>query len=152
MRKAVEAITARPQLKRDVFARGDPQATVIVPSDRIEASLYELMAAYVTQRRREEQRHYNPGQRVEAFGLEAARDWLREVLPRLEQWTSLEQVAPARRGEDGPTQASFTASTLSASLELVKEGAMDVKQAEAFADLYLKRRGRGRGQVLELVP
>ena len=136
-RKAVEAITARPQLKRDVFARGDPQATVIVPSDRIDASLYELMAAYVTQRRREEQRHYNPGQRVEAFALEAARDWLREVLPRLEQWTSLEQVAPARRGEDGPTQASFTASTLSASLELVKEGAMDVKQAEAFAELYL---------------
>jgi segregation and condensation protein A len=61
-------------------------------------------------------------------------------------------VAPARLGEEGPTQASFTASTLSASLELVKEGAMDVKQAEAFADLYLKRRGRGRGQVLELVP
>ena len=150
MRKAVEAITARPQLKRDVFARGDPQATVIVPSDRIDASLYELMAAYVTQRRREERRHYNPGQRVEAFGLEAARDWLRDVLPRLEQWTLLEQVAPARRADDGPTQASFTASTLSASLELVKEGAMDVKQAEAFADLYLKR--RGRGHVLELVP
>ncbi|HST92270.1 MAG TPA: ScpA family protein, partial [Brevundimonas sp.] len=150
MRKAVEAITARPQLKRDVFTRGDPEATVIVPSDRIDASLYELMAAYVTQRRREGQRQYNPGQRVEAFGLEAARDWLRDFLPRLEQWTPLEDVAPARAAADGPTQASFTASTLSASLELVKEGAMDVKQADAFADLYLKR--RGRGQPLELVP
>ena len=150
MRKAVEAITSRPRLKRDVFTRGDPEALVIIPSDRIDASLYELMAAYVTQRRREEQRHYNPGQRVEAFALEAARDWLRDVLPRLEQWTPLEQVAPAQRGDDGPTQASFTASTLSASLELVKEGAMDVKQAEAFAELYLKR--RGMGQVLELVP
>lgn len=154
MRKAVEAITARPQLKRDVFTRGDPQATVIIPSDRVDASLYELMAAYVTQRRRDEQRRYNPGQRVEAFALEAARDWLRDVLPRLEQWTPLDQVAPARNGADGPTQASFTASTLSASLELVKEGAMDVKQAEAFADLYLKRRGQGSGmgQALELVP
>ncbi|MBI2260812.1 MAG: segregation/condensation protein A, partial [Caulobacterales bacterium] len=56
MRKAVEAITARPRLKRDVFTRGDPEALVIIPSDRIDASLYELMAAYVTQRRREEQR------------------------------------------------------------------------------------------------
>jgi segregation and condensation protein A len=150
MRKAAEAITARPQLKRDVFTRGDPEATVIVPSDRIDASLYELMAAYVTQRRREEQRHYNPGQRVEAFALEAARDWLRDILPRLDQWTPLERVAPAHDGRHGPSQASFTASTLSASLELVKEGAMDVKQAEAFADLYLKR--RGQGHVLELVP
>jgi segregation and condensation protein A len=150
MRRAVEALTGRPQLKRDVFTRGDPEATVIIPSDRVDASLYELMAAYVTQRRREERRHYNPGQRVEAFGLEAARDWLRDILPRLETWTPLERVAPARRDDDGPTQASFTASTLSASLELVKEGAMDVKQAEAFAELYLKRRGRGQG--LELVP
>ncbi|HYC96460.1 ScpA family protein [Brevundimonas sp.] len=150
MRKAVEAITARPRLKRDVFTRGDPEALVIIPSDRIDASLYELMAAYVTQRRREEQRHYNPGQRVEAFGLEAARDWLRDILPRLEEWTPLERVAPARRTAEGPSQASFTASTLSASLELVKEGAMDVKQAEAFAELYLKR--RGMGQVLELTP
>jgi segregation and condensation protein A len=150
MRKAVEAIQARPQLKRDVFTRGDPEATVIIPSDSIDASLYELMAAYVTQRRREEQRRYNPGQRVEAFALEAARDWLREVLPRLEQWTPLDRVAPERSGDEGPSQASFTASTLSASLELVKEGAMEVKQAEAFADVFLKR--RGQGQPLELVP
>lgn len=150
MRRAVEAITSRPQLKRDVFTRGDPEATVIVPSDRIDASLYELMAAYVTQRRREEQRRYNPGQRVEAFALEAARDWLRDFLPRMEDWTPLDRVAPERTDTDGPSQASFTASTLSASLELVKEGAMDVKQATAFAEVYLKR--RGQGMPLELTP
>ena len=150
MRKAVEAIQSRPQLKRDVFTRGDPEATVIVPSDRIDASLYQLMAAYVQQRRREELRRYNPTQRVEAFALEAARDWLREVLPRLEQWTPLEKIAPEKHGGEGPSQASYTASTLSASLELVKEGAMDVKQAEPFADVFLKR--RGRGQPLELTP
>ena len=151
MRKAADQLLARPQLKRDVFTRGDPEATVIVPSDRIDASLYELMSAYVTQRRREQQRSYAPNQRVEAFQLEAARDWLRDVLPRLEQWTPLERIAPVRGDHgEGPTQASFTASTLSASLELVKEGAMDVKQAQAFADVFLKR--RGRGQPLELTP
>lgn len=151
MRRAVEAIQSRPQLKRDVFTRGDPEATVIIPSDRIDASLYELMAAYVTQRRREELRRYNPGQRIEAFQLEAARDWLREILPRMEEWTPLHRVAPEKyEDEEGPTQASYTASTLSASLELVKEGAMDVKQAEAFAEIFLKR--RGKGLPLELTP
>ena len=151
MRRSVEAITSRPQLKRDVFTRGDPEATVIIPSDRVDASLYELMAAYVAQRRREERRNYAPGQRVEAFQLEAARDWLRSMMPRLADWTPLDQVAPAREDEgEGPSQASYTASTLSASLELVKEGAMDVRQSEAFADLFLKR--RGLGQPLELTP
>ena len=151
MRKAADALLARPQLKRDVFTRGDPEATVIVPSDRIDASLYELMDAYVTQRRREQARHYTPGQRVEAFALEAARDWLRDVLPRLGEWTPLDRVAPLHSdGEEGPSQASFTASTLSASLELVKEGAMDVRQKAAFEDIYLKR--RGQGLPLELTP
>ena len=51
---------------------------------------------------------------------------------------------------EGPSQASYTASTLSASLELVKEGAMDVRQSEPFADLFLKR--RGFGEPLELTP
>lgn len=149
MRRSVEQLMARPQLKRDVFTRGDPEATVIVPSDRIDASLYELMSAYVVQRRREESRRYAPGQRVEAFALEAARDWLREIMPKLADWTPLDQVAPHREGEEGPSQASFTASTLSASLELVKEGAMDIRQTQAFAELFLKR--RGQGQPLELM-
>lgn len=151
MRRSVEAITSRPQLKRDVFTRGDPEATVIIPSDRVDASLYELMAAYVAQRRREERRNYAPGQRIEAFQLEAARDWLRGQIPRLADWTPLAQVAPAREDDgEGPSQASYTASTLSASLELVKEGEMDVRQSEAFAELFLKR--RGQGQPLELTP
>lgn len=148
MRKAVDQLMGRPQLKRDVFTRGDPEATVIVPSDRIDASLYELMSTYVVQRRREEARRYAPGQRVEAFPLEAARDWLREIMPKLADWTPLERVAPHREADDGPSQASYTASTLSASLELVKEGAMDIRQTQAFAELFLKR--RGPGQPLEL--
>ena len=151
MRKAGEALLQRPQLKRDVFTRGDPEALVVIPSDRIEASLYELMVAYVTQRRREGERHYSPGQRVEAFPLEAARDWLREALPRMGGWTPLNAVVPRADGSgEGPSSASFLASTLSASLELVKEGAMEARQLEAFDDLYLRR--RSVGQPLELTP
>ncbi|RZJ81333.1 MAG: segregation/condensation protein A, partial [Brevundimonas sp.] len=107
-------------------------------------------AAYVVQRRREEARRYNPTQRVEAFSLEAARDWLRDRLPALETWTPLDQVAPAATDGDGPSRASYVASTLSASLELVKEGALNARQAAAFEAVYLKR--RNEGQALELTP
>ena len=40
----------------------------------------------------------------------------------------------------GPSRASYVASTLSASLELVKEGALVARQLEAFADIYLRAR------------
>ena len=41
---------------------------------------------------------------------------------------------------EGPSRASYLASTLSASLELVKEGALEARQLEAFDDLYLRAR------------
>ena len=151
MRNAVESLKVHPQLGRDVFPRGDPEAVVIIPSSNFEFSLYELMRAYVTQRVRDSQRHYNPTQRVEAYPLDDARTRLRDLLPSIQSWTKLTAVAPtAHEGEEGPTRASYVASTLSASLELVKEGALEAKQLEAFADLFL--RSREHGFPLELTP
>ncbi|MDX5393517.1 MAG: segregation/condensation protein A [Caulobacteraceae bacterium] len=143
MRQAAEALKARPQLGRDVFSRGDPEAIRIIPSTRLEGDLYGLMDAYLDQRRREETRRYTP-RPPKAYALEAARERLRGLLPELDRWTPLTGVAPQRAGlSEGPSQASFTASTLSASLELVKEGALEARQLEAFADIYLRARRAG---------
>jgi segregation and condensation protein A len=152
MRKAVEELKARPQLGRDVFGRGDPEAITVVPSSQIEMSLYELMVAYVSQRKRDVQRRYNPGARVEAYPLDDARERLKRLLPELAHWTTLAGVAPmgAAEGEEGPNRASCLASTLSASLELVKDGALEARQLEPFADVYLRR--REHGFPLELTP
>ena len=56
MRKAAEALLGGPVLQRDVFGRGDPEAATIVSSSRIAGDLYELMDAYVGQRKRERER------------------------------------------------------------------------------------------------
>ena len=140
MRKAVEALTSRPQLKRDVFARGDPEARLIIPSSRIEANVFDLMSAYVTQRRREIERHYDPTRRIEAYSLEDARDNLRAQLPKLNNWTALEDVAPQPRSPAGPRRVSYMASTLSASLELAKEGHLQLQQLATFETLYMRKR------------
>ena len=61
----------------------------------------------------------------------------------MEDWTALSGVAPVERWEedpDGPTPASYLASTLSASLELAKEGALTVRQMGAFEEIYLRTR------------
>jgi segregation and condensation protein A len=142
MRKAVEALKEQPILKRDVFMRGDPEAVKIVSSTRFEGDLYALMTAYITQRKREHGRHYAP-RPPQAYPLEDARDRLRTLLPQMADWTTLSGVAPVDRWEDdpdGPSPASYLASTLSASLELVKEGLLEARQMEAFADVYLRTR------------
>ncbi len=140
MRKAVEALTSRPQLRRDVFVRGDPEARLIIPSSRIEANVFDLMSAYVTQRRREIERHYDPTRRIEAYSLEDARDNLRTQLPRLNNWTALDDVAPQPVTPQGPRRVSYMASTLSASLELAKEGHLQLQQLATFETLYMRKR------------
>jgi len=141
MRKAADALKARPQLGREVFGRGDPEAVRILPSGRIEGDLYALMSAYIGQRRKEQARRYTPAP-PQAYPLEDARERLRRLLPELARWTPLAGVAPFAPEGRGPSRASYVASTLSASLELVKDGALEARQLEAFADIYLRARGR----------
>jgi segregation and condensation protein A len=141
MRKAAETLKERPQLGRDVFGRGDPEAIKVIPSGRIEGDLYALMSAYIGQRTKESGRRYQP-RPPQAYPLEDARERLRRLLPELERWTPLTGVAPFGAAEQGPSRASYVASTLSASLELVKDGALEARQLEAFADIYLRARTR----------
>lgn len=140
MRTAAEALKAQAQLGRDVFARGDPEALKVVPSGRIEGDLYGLMSAYIAQRKKEQDRSYTPPP-PQCYPLEDARARLRQLLPDLERWTPLDGLAPFGPPDHGPTRASFVASTLTAGLELVKEGVMEARQLEAFADIYLRARG-----------
>jgi segregation and condensation protein A len=141
MRNAAEELRTRAQLGRDVFVRGDPEAIRVIPSGRIEGDLYILMSAYIGQRTKEASRTYTP-RAPTAYPLEDARERLRRLLPDLDRWTPLAGVAPFGPEGHGPSRASYVASTLSASLELVKEGALEARQLEAFADIYLRTRSR----------
>jgi segregation and condensation protein A len=138
MRRAGEALDQRPILRRDVFPRGDPEQTTVVSASRLEGDLYELMAAYVAQRRRGEARRYSPHV-TRALRLDEAREHLRAQLPGLTRWTALSGVAPAAQ-PDGPGRASCVASTLSASLELVREGDLEARQLVPFEEIYLRGR------------
>jgi len=138
MRRAFQALEAGPVLGRVVFARGDPQALRIVSSTRLEGDLYGLMDAYIGQRRRERERKYSPPP-AHSFPLDDAREMLRGLLPELARWTPLTGVAPIA-GAAGPTRASYVASTLSASLEMVREGDLEARQTEHFAEIYLRSR------------
>lgn len=137
MRTAVEALQGRPRLGVDVFTRGDPEAVTVAPSLTLRSSLHELLQAYVGQRRRETGRNYRPAPPV-IYPLDDARNRLRRLLPELKTWTPLGGVAPATR-PSGPTRASCLASTLSAGLELVKEGRLEARQLAAFEDVYVRR-------------
>ena len=139
MRRAAEGLRQLPHLRRDVFVRGDPEQIQVTPSTELEGDLFDLMKAYADQRRTSAARHYQPAA-PKAFPLEDARDHLRGLLGQLGAWRSLAAVTPEPLDEAGPSRVSYLASTLSATLELVKEGALETRQLEPFTDVYLRAR------------
>jgi segregation and condensation protein A len=139
IRKAADVLKDRPQLKRDIFTRGDPQAQTVISTTRFEGNLYALVQAYSMQVKKEAARRYQPA-KPKVYALDDARLRLRSELPGMKAWTGLHTIAPDGGGEEGAPRASCLASTLSAGLELVKEGALEARQEQHFAEIYLRRR------------
>ncbi|MEO8811942.1 MAG: ScpA family protein [Caulobacteraceae bacterium] len=138
VRSAAATLGRRAVLGREVFSRGDPDAIRIVSHSRLDGDLHGLLEAFVGQRRRARHRNYRPAP-PRSYRLDEARERLSELLPEIRAWTPLSEVAPAARA-DGPSRASLLASTLSAGLELVREGRLDARQTAAFSEIWLRAR------------
>jgi len=136
MRKAAETLAARPQLGRDVFARGDSEQVTVVSTHKLEGDLSELMSAYVSIRVRARHQAYQPPV-FPAYRLDDARERLKRLLPSLRDWTTLTSAAPDAPPE-GPWLSSALASTLSAALEMAREGELEVQQGAHFTPIYLR--------------
>ena len=141
-RVAAKKLNELPQLGRDVFLNGQPQTTVLTKHIVWRADLYELLNAYCAERvRHVRKRAYQTSVR-RAYPLEMARKKLEQALARLEEWCAIEGVTPAssESGPDAPPPESYLASTFGAALELAREGKMELRQAEAFAPLFVRAR------------
>ncbi len=142
MREAATRLMNRNRLGRDVFARGDTEPVVISRTSRFQAGLYDMLEAYSAMRSRTFVSHVR-FERRRTISLHEARECLmRMVGPIAGQdgnWASIDSLIVEFLADPG-LRASAMASSLSASLELVREGAIDLRQTSAFAPIYVRRR------------
>lgn len=140
-RAAAKRLEEMPQLGRDVFLNGQPQTTVLTKTIVWRADLYELLGAYCAERTRSvRKRAYRTTVR-RAYPLETARKKLEAALARLTDWRLIQAIAPeAEGGAEAPPPESYLASTFGAALELAREGKAELRQAEAFAPLFVRAR------------
>ncbi len=138
MRDAAARLVNRNRLGRDVFARGMPELTIVEKRNEFTASLYDLLTAYAAQR----QRQVIGTVRIEKRGvwsLKDARDILTRLVGSFHDWTALDRFLIDYL--TGPEErATALASSFAASLELVREGTIEMRQQEAFAPLYMRHR------------
>ena len=136
----------RSRLGRDVLPRGAPEEMGLVRRSLWEASLFDLLDAYGRQRQRDMVRVHTVRKR-QVWALADARDLLERLIGTIADWAPIDDFLI--RYMTGPeSRATVRASAFSASLELVREGRMELMQSGPFAPLYV-RKGQGRPDTSE---
>jgi segregation and condensation protein A len=136
MRAAATRLMARPRLGTEVFARGAPEGVEIVRTPVFEAALYELLSSYAAHQARTQAETL----RIEAsevYSMEDAYQRLAQMLGAMPDWEALGRFLPV--GVHGLLWRSAVATTFAASLELAREGKLQLKQLEPFGPIYVRR-------------
>ena len=139
MRDAAARLMARDRLGRDFFARGIPEDVQKTRRVIYSATLLDLMQGYARIRTKDEFRPYVMD-RDSIFTLENALERMRGLIGFAGTWTDISTYLPDGFTNDPKRRRSATASTFAASLELAKEGKVELRQARVFAPLELRRR------------
>jgi segregation and condensation protein A len=136
MREAAGRLMARDRLGRDVFPRGAPEGLRTVRRTAWDADLYDLIAAYGRVSARSRPVLHVVRHRP-VVTLEAALARVSAMLGEAIDWTTLSRFLPEGDG-DALWNRSALASSFLAALELAKQGRLELRQAAAFAPLYLR--------------
>ena len=139
MRDTAARLMARDQLGRDFFARGLTEDVARIRRVTYTATLIDLMQAYARTRTRDEFRPY-AFDRHHIFTMEQALERMRGLIGFSGDWTDLAAYLPEGWGADPMRRRSATASTFAASLELAKQGQIELRQAESFAPIAIRRK------------
>ncbi len=136
MRDAAAKLMERPSLGQDFFLRGQPEDMSLIRKPQFSASLYDLLTGYASLRQRQSVSLVHVRKR-NVWSLPEARDVLMRLVGGVYDWTPVEQILRSYlKLTDVRTTA--LASSFAASLELVREGHLEIRQTEAFGTIYLR--------------
>ena len=136
IRAAAEKLVNRPRLGRDVFTRGSPEGLAVLKRPEWQASIYDLLDAYARQRQKAALSHVTLKHRV-VWSLAEARDALERLVGVITEWTTMDSYLTEYLTTP-ETRRTVRASTFSASLEMVREGKIEIRQDAPFANIWVR--------------
>ena len=140
MRDAAAKLMARDQRGRDFFVRGLPEDVTRIRRVTYTASLMDLMQAYARTRTKDEFRPFVLD-RKSVMTLEQALERMRGLIGYAGDWTGLESYLPEGWETDPTKRRSATAANFAASLELAKQGQIEIRQGETFSPIQIRKKG-----------
>ena len=140
MRDAAEKLMASPQLGRDVYERGAPEPLVMSRRRRNMAIHYWiLLKAYAERRQRKMVHQVYTVKKQATWSIKEARETLERLIGVMDEWGTFDRWLEKYIAQP-ETRRSVRASSFTASLELAREGVIELRQDEAFQPIFLRRR------------
>ncbi|MDH5798573.1 MAG: segregation/condensation protein A, partial [Paracoccaceae bacterium] len=139
MREAAAKLMGRDQKGRDFFVRGVPEDVTRIRKVTYTATLLDLMQGYARIRTKDDFRPFVMD-RERLMTMEQALDRMRGMIGYSGEWTDLSSYLPEEWQGDPAMRRSATASTFAASLELAKEGKIEIRQGETFAPIQIRKK------------
>jgi segregation and condensation protein A len=139
MRDAAAKLVTRNRLGRDVFARGSPEGVRTIRVRKYTAMIFDLLKAYADQRKKTVKRvHVVPRRTV--WSIKEARDRLEALLGEgIAEWVQLDMFLQ-QYGAVPDIARTARASSFGATLEMAREGVVELSQAEPYAPIYMRKR------------
>jgi segregation and condensation protein A len=139
MRESAAKILDLPQLGHSVFSRGAPEPLVIETQRIYGDTLIDLLKAYSDRRQRKLVKQTYTVKRQPTFSIKEAREALEKLVGVMSDWGTLDAWL-VKYMSSPETKRSVRASSFTASLELAREGVLELRQDSAFEPIYLRRR------------
>lgn len=148
MRKAAEQLMSRDQVGLAMFLRGKPEGVRIIRKSVYNATLYELLKAYAEFRasKGSDEALTMRVARRRIVSVEEALARLRNMIGQIPDWATLQSFLPPEL-DDPFTVRSAIASTFNASLEMAKQGMIELKQVQSFGPIYIRRQANPQPAV-----
>lgn len=140
MRESGARLLARDRIGRDVFMRGAPEGLRVVKDRHWQAEYYDLIAAYSRVKMRSAPAIHIVRQRM-VMTLEDALARVSFMLGEAIDWMDIRHFLPP--GSPPELRKSALASSFLATLELARQGKLELQQDGSFAPLRIKATAHG---------
>ena len=153
MREASTKLMTRNRIGIHLFRRGMPEPVFLIKNFHHRDNIFDLMSSYSLIRNANFDNEWKP-KRFPVFSIDDARKRLESMLGQAVNWTKIEDFLPTNTDNSAEAtlyRKSSLASIFSASLELSKEGILEISQNKSFGSIKFKyKEGSQKDNIDEL--
>ncbi len=141
--KISKTLYSRPIINRDIFYGGSSEGLKVKYNINYTSNLFDLLKSYSHILKSNEKINNLTIETSELYSVDQAIKRLKEIFGGIIEWTNLLNLIPKFLESKKIINKSIVSSNFVASLELSKNGYIDVKQEDTFGNIYIRLKNNG---------